>query len=568
MRCEGIVKHRPFEITFILLNRNKFHEIGVEETEGVPSIKNSMHICNYGMKLTNNPKKKMRLKIMKIDNEIEEVEVEEVYLNDPKHPSNRNKSQNRDQRTSSGSRPLTEESGQGYSSPQEDLIDMLMNDAKPELHQAMHFDRVLQTLFLGFDTTSGTFLISSKAKLIAVETAMHTYNVVGIPSGQITPVLVKSFLKDVPVDPREIYNELVNFIRRFVVLPVEGYVDVLALSVILTYCYQIFTHVPYLWLAAEKNSGKTTLLNLLSLLSFNSMQTAGSSAASLFRSVEARRVSICMDEVDKLSKVNSGTNQTMEILLSGYRYDGIIYRAEHDKESKKWVPRPYSTYSPKFFASTKPITPVLASRCIKIDMLRKKQSEKTERFKPTPDLEKEINTIQEKIARFALQSVPELLASYSCDWASDTGLSNRNLDLWEPLLAIAKVIDDHCISGETTILKVVTEMATEISELAKTADDSPIAKLAQLLLDGISLKKIIPYKADTDFYKRGDVFEYLRKQPEIDWCTSLNSLTRYLANHLRILVKKVSVDGKNERCYIIAESRIRELIERYDGDSE
>ena len=167
-----------------------------------------------------------------------------------------------------------------------DLIDTLEDETKSEIHLSQHFDCEREVLSFGSSNPKGIFLVNSNKEFQSAESLKNRYNLIGIPSAQVSVKVVRSYLKDDPVEIEKVYNELFNLIRRFVVLQDAALYHVLALSVILTYCYQIFTHVPFIWLSAEKNSGKTTLLNVLSLLSFNPMQTSGSSVSSLFRSIE------------------------------------------------------------------------------------------------------------------------------------------------------------------------------------------------------------------------------------------------------------------------------------------
>jgi hypothetical protein len=114
-----------------------------------------------------------------------------------------------------------------------------------------------------------------------------------------------------------------GFLRCYVVFQYPEQAEVCALWAIHTWAFNAFDYTPYLSVfAAEKRSGKSRLLEVLSLLVCNARLTSGSSSAALIRSVdEDNPTTILLDEVDAVySKKNDAeAENTRQFLNAGFR---------------------------------------------------------------------------------------------------------------------------------------------------------------------------------------------------------------------------------------------------------
>ena len=166
------------------------------------------------------------------------------------------------------------------------------------------------------------------------------------------------------VNPAELFSEIREYISRFIYLPEERHYDLLVLWAIGTYTFKIFRYFPYIHLNAEKNSGKTTLMDVLAPICFNGDISSDQMVAVIFREVQFSLPTMFMDEVEKLSKnsrqfMNTGI---ADVLKTGFNSNGAVKRCIGDdyKIGK------FSSYCPKMLAGINELEEVLRDRTIGI----------------------------------------------------------------------------------------------------------------------------------------------------------------------------------------------------------
>jgi hypothetical protein len=221
-------------------------------------------------------------------------------------------------------------------------------------------------------------------------------------------------------------------ITRYVVLPPE---DAIActLWVLHTWAFGACYTTPYLAiLSAEKQSGKTLLLDVLELLVREPLQVSGSSEAALFRAIEKRCPTLLLDESDAVFASSTERTEPIRGLLnSGSRRSGQIARAV----PPNWDVKTFSTFSPKALAGIDngrwPDT--ILDRSIVLRMRRRAPHQRATpfRYKRASEAAQAVRAASEAWATEAIEELeicePDLPAS----------LSDRASDAWEPLIAIA-----------------------------------------------------------------------------------------------------------------------------------
>src|SRR5262249_47668190 len=116
-------------------------------------------------------------------------------------------------------------------------------------------------------------------------------------------------------------DEVVAFVRRFVVMT-DSQADVVALFVLHTYTVEAAETTPYLSISsAERRSGKSRLLEVLTLLVSRPLPAAGVTEAALFRSITADALPcLLLDEVDAIFGPKATNHEDLRALLNaGYR---------------------------------------------------------------------------------------------------------------------------------------------------------------------------------------------------------------------------------------------------------
>jgi putative DNA primase/helicase len=147
-----------------------------------------------------------------------------------------------------------------------------------------------------------------------------------------------------PVGGAELLDELATGILRYVVLaPYEA--DAVALWVLAVHAFDGWTIFPRLLVTApEKQCGKTTLLDVLSRLVPRPLMASGITAAALFRTIEAARPTLLLDEADAYARENEDLRAVLD---AGHRCDGAVIRTVGDNHQ----PRQFSAWAPVALAA-------------------------------------------------------------------------------------------------------------------------------------------------------------------------------------------------------------------------
>lgn len=221
------------------------------------------------------------------------------------------------------------------------------------------------------------------------------------------------------------------FIRRYVVLTDEQLIAV-SLWVLHTYALDAAEITPYLAItSAEKESGKSILLDLLAAIAHEPWRAVKPSAAVTFRMIERDCPTLLVDEVDTIwGPKNTEDEALRAILNAGFRRQGSTV-PRCDGPSMKL--KDFSTFCPKALAGIGDLPDTIAGRSIPIRMVKKRRTDEVERCN--------IRKVQ-PIADAVRESIAEAVVAIVADLADTVPelpeeLSDRAQDAWEPLLAIA-----------------------------------------------------------------------------------------------------------------------------------
>jgi hypothetical protein len=232
----------------------------------------------------------------------------------------------------------------------------------------------------------------------------------------------------------ELLEDVCAFIRRYVVLTDEQSTAV-ALWVLHTHTVDALGITPYLSItSAEKQSGKTHLLEMLELLVANPWLTGSVSAATLARKVQ-QRPTLLLDESDAAFKADNEYAETLRgVLNSGFRASGVYSRCVGASGTSLKV-EDFPTFCAKAIAGIGSLPDTVADRSVPIRMQRKTIGEKVAR-KRERTIRLESEPLRERIASWA-DTYHDRLAEL--DLAPLDDLSDRQADIWEPLVGIAHV---------------------------------------------------------------------------------------------------------------------------------
>jgi hypothetical protein len=166
-----------------------------------------------------------------------------------------------------------------------------------------------------------------------------------------------------PVDGAELLNDLAKFFSRYLSLP-SGGATLLALWSVHTHCFDLFRHTPRLAVRSpDKQCGKTTVLDLLEMVSARPLSTASVTAAAIYRTVEAAKPTLLIDEADTFL---AASDELRGILNAGHKKGGQAVRCVGDDAE----PRMFAAFAPAAIAAIGTLPGTIQDRAVTLMMRR------------------------------------------------------------------------------------------------------------------------------------------------------------------------------------------------------
>jgi hypothetical protein len=293
------------------------------------------------------------------------------------------------------------------------------------------------------------------------------------------------------IDGGSLLDRIYIFIRRFVALS-DCQARVIALWVAHTCVLAVADATPYLAItSAEKQSGKSRLLEVLEILVANPWFTGRVTAAVLVRKIDADQPTVLLDESDAAFNGEKEYAETLRgVLNTGHRRGGKASCCVGQGANITF--QDFSTFCAKAIAGIGKLPDTVADRSIPIRLKRAASSERVERFRRrhvdsnAAELRQQMKAwsaaIEERL-RDALPHLPE-------------ELTDRQQDGAEPLLAIADAAEgdwpvrsrqalvELCAGTQATESLGITLLA-DIRGIfqAREADRLPSVELASALAE-------------------------------------------------------------------------------------
>jgi len=269
------------------------------------------------------------------------------------------------------------------------------------------------------------------------------------------------------VEGLELFNKIKGQYEKYLYFRDSEFYDVHAIWDIGTYMFTLFSTFPLLEMRGVKETAKTKAMTVSSFTAFNATDIMiNPSESSLFRETNDSRPTKYFDEAERLFFFNKNSGKyeadsRAELINAGYYKKGAVPRQE--KEGNKFVTKWYSCYSPTMISSINGLFGATESRAITHITTRVRKGDARGELDPTND---ESNPIWQEIRNdlyiFALQNWKKVEKEYR-EFDVNIEIRSRNLQLWKPLLSIAKVIGEE-------VYDRLTKFAVEISK--QKSDDS------------------------------------------------------------------------------------------------
>jgi len=160
---------------------------------------------------------------------------------------------------------------------------------------------------------------------------------------------------------KPILKEMINILKKYMDLEENQYL-LISIWSLGTYFHKNFRSYPYLFFNAMKGSGKSRLLNLVTLLSKDGMVLNSLTEAVLFRTTGT----LGIDEFEGIGK--KGSESLRELLNSAYKKTGKVLRMRKTigKDGETQEVEEFEVYRPIIMANIWGMDETLGDRCIQL----------------------------------------------------------------------------------------------------------------------------------------------------------------------------------------------------------
>lgn len=239
---------------------------------------------------------------------------------------------------------------------------------------------------------------------------------------------------DDPVNGDDLLFAIYDFLTRFLVTTPEAFIAI-TLWAVLTHCLDAARRATRLAITSPApETGKTTLLELLSALVARAFLSSNITGPLAFRIIDKEHPTLLIDEADSFAM----QDETLRgILNSGHSRKGVAHRLELNKDTNKWEPVGFCTFGAAAIAGIGEQPATWMSRAIHIKMVRKAANHDVEELGDWNDMASaEAKVLVRKIIRWRDDNLGAIKAVRPIFPA---GFGNRLAMNWHTMFAIAEV---------------------------------------------------------------------------------------------------------------------------------
>lgn len=358
---------------------------------------------------------------------------------------------------------------------------------------------------------------------------------------------IKSFfMNGYKIDISELFDRIVKINQKFMRYEEEFIHKFIAVDIMRSFFHFLFTANSRVYFHADKGSGKTNQLMIYRALSFNPVSSPDFSSSSIYRVIESTGGTILIDDFDQLP--DEQKNAIIQHIRANYKPFKVL---RSDSSGHGFRPRGFNAYSHLAFNNVLGLNydDVTLERCIIIRLLKHKDALDITVNHKDPSF----TSIRDDLYVCLMQYWNQVKETY--DSLKVEGLSSRELELFKPLLAIAKVIGGTLYDD---LLKFATEYFKQ-ENMKELSDDWEFCLLKSLwfkVKDFEDDKKIITVTVS-------DLAEEIKSDLKIDFSTEdgkkrFHSLRIFIGNKLTsYLFKKKNPQNRVE--YDVFKSRVEQI---------
>ena len=338
------------------------------------------------------------------------------------------------------------------------------------------------------------------------------------------------------VEGDSLLRDIIRRIHRHVVISHDGAL-VIALWLMMAWVHdEIATHSPILNInSAEPESGKSTTMGLIAFLMPKCIASVEVSEAAIYRAIKRWEPSFCFDEFDSILADDSKAGLRSVINSGHTRGQGVLRCIGDDK-----VPELFPTFAPKAIGMVgRKLPPPTLSRCIFVELRRRKKDERIEKFNHRDD--SELADLRCRLRRWAIDN-QDILRDAKPSMPDE--LQNRRADNWQLQLAIADLcsgVEDFGDKARAAAVKI------EGKADSRTVNVHALAAI-----------KVVFESTEDDAISSEDLIQKMTADPDSEWAEwkagkeiSQAQLARLLKRY-GIIPERVQVGKKRVRGYLRA----------------
>ena len=202
-------------------------------------------------------------------------------------------------------------------------------------------------------------------------------------------------------DGDALLRDIIKRIQRHVVITDDNALAV-ALWLMLAWVHdEVATHSPILNInSAEPESGKSTTMDLVAFLMPRCIASVDVTEAAVYRAIKRWTPSFCIDEFDDALRSNDPKTSLRSVINSGHtRGSGVLRCVGKDDK----VPELFPTFAAKAIGMIgRKLPPQTLSRCIFVELRRRKRDEFVVEFKRVDDAE--LADLRSRLRRWSIDN--------------------------------------------------------------------------------------------------------------------------------------------------------------------
>lgn len=341
-------------------------------------------------------------------------------------------------------------------------------------------------------------ITSNKRGLVVSKWLMNEYKISyeGIPSGMKLRWDLKdieTYLRGKPLEVlgKDLFEEIKEQYKFYLYYREKNWYSVNSLWDMGTYFHQLFSAFPIKEERGLSGTAKTKTMVVSSYITLNATDIMiNPSESTLFRLTQELRPTKYIDEAEKLfkwTKQGFEADNRVELINSSYTRNGSVPRQE--KVGNKYITVWYHTYSPTRVSSINGLYGATENRAITQIHTKAPDNDKRGEMDPEDDVgDLKWNSIRNKCYLFALQNWEKIYQEY-LNFDIKTTLKKRDLQIWKPLLILAKYIDEN-LFNEILIFSEKISKLRKIDSLSEGTLDYKFLNCLNILLSSADSERI------------------------------------------------------------------------------